>query len=192
MLSTGSDFDQCVTHALVDKLEDRLVELADFSKAMRCNFERPTCALHNLYPLSEALRRQLTEEQLATVVCMAPPTRETAANLEDMIKSEAMRSELGVTGTHCEDWESVRLEVTRAEYEEHCNSLFERGLSPVSRLLRRLDLSVDDIDEVVMVGGMTRTPRVRESLMAHLGVTHLNVEIDPDVVVAHGAATVAH
>lgn len=92
----------------------------------------------------------------------------------------------------CASWELFSLEVTRKEYEEKCKTLFDRGLAPVSRLLDRLDLTVGEIDEVVVVGGMTRTPRVREMLKTLLGISRLNVEIDPDVVVAYGAATMAH
>ncbi|CAM9842014.1 unnamed protein product, partial [Choristocarpus tenellus] len=92
----------------------------------------------------------------------------------------------------CELWELSEVEVTRGEYENRCQALFRRGVEPVDRLLKELDLEPDEIDEVVMVGGMTRTPRVRQMLKEHLGVKRLNIEIDPDVVVAYGAASVAH
>ncbi|CAM9551584.1 unnamed protein product [Hapterophycus canaliculatus] len=92
----------------------------------------------------------------------------------------------------CGLWKPFRLDLTRTEYEQNCASLFDRGVVPVDRMLDYLDLGVDEIDEVVMVGGMTRTPRVRNLLKSHLGVDRLNIEIDPDVVVAYGAATIAH
>ena len=47
-----------------------------------------------------------------------------------------------------------------------------------------------DIDEVVLVGGTSRIPRVRDMLKAHLNVNRLNTEIDPDVTVAVGAASI--
>lgn len=196
---------------MVDRLRNRLVEVDDAAEAVRCKLQ-PACAMHNLYPLSEAMRRQLTDSQSASVACMVLPlqqesdhdaldsqvwarddVRAPGAEVPSSISEalgDAQRSGRGAVS--CEEWESMNLELTRAEYETECKHLFERGLSPVSRLLDRLDLSVSEIDEVVMVGGMTRTPRVRELLQKHLGARHLNVEIDPDVVVAYGAASMAY
>lgn len=202
---TGSDFDQCVAHIMADELKERLVALEEATGAVSCELGAPTCALHNLYPLSEGMRRQLTDNQLATVVCMALPEGRALDTQQRGLRSPGAETKVrGVTeGTtsgveseggrsSCNQWEPFKLELTRADYEGQCKPLFDRGLTPVSRLLTYLDLTVDEIDEVVMVGGMTRTPRVRELLKSHLGVKRLNVEIDPDVVVAYGAATIAH
>lgn len=210
-LSPGSDFDQCVAHVLANKLEGRLVALEDASDAISCHFDSPTCALHNLYPLSEGMRRQLTESQMSNIRCMILSGDKSADTQQRNLRSEATETSFAEPtdgrlmgtktaahnpsqngGEDCGLWDSWTLELSRTEYEEQCTTLFSRGLAPVSRLLDRLDLTVGDVDEVVMVGGMTRTPRVRELLKEHLGVDRLNVEIDPDVVVAYGAATVAH
>lgn len=192
---SGSDFDQCVAHVLERKLGGRVVALEAAEEAVSCGFSAPACALHNLYQLSEGVRRLLTDGEDATTECMMVPGEyQQSRNLRSQ---EAMEIGAGhvsgeVGGINCGVWEPFSLELTRAEYELQCAALFDRGVAPVTRLLDRLDLTVDDIDEVVMVGGMTRTPRVRQLLQAHLGVDRLNVEIDPDVVVAYGAATIAH
>lgn len=204
----GSDFDQCVTHFLERKLEGSIVALEEAEAAVSCGFASPTCAVHNLYPLSEGLRRLLTDGETATMECMMLPEEARRRNLRSPdSKKEAPSGEspkAGSVGGHpahsfgsdhggrCELWKPFSLDLTRAEYERSCASLFDRGVAPVDRLLDYLDIRVDEIDEVVMVGGMTRTPRVRSLLMSHLGVDRLNVDIDPDVVVAYGAATIAH
>lgn len=176
--------------------------------AVSCGFAAPTCAVHNLYPLSEGLRRLLTNGETAMMECMMLPEEARRRNLRasDLEKGNPSGGSLkieeeGGGDTHssgrgeegrCGVWRPFSLNLTRAEYEHSCASLFDRGVAPVDRLLDYLDLRVDEIDEVVMVGGMTRTPRVRSLLMSHLHVDRLNVDIDPDVVVAYGAATIAH
>lgn len=197
---------------LVDKLGSRLVDVGEAAQAVRCDFGLPACALQNLYPLSEAMKRQLTDYESASVRCMEvlEDSRVDGNSQPKLRKTTAAETEEG-TGGHnaevggmrvdgsrergndaCQQWAPLSLELERTEYEQHCESLFERGLLPVSRLLDRLSLGVDEIDEVVMVGGMTRTPRVRALLQSHLGVNRLNVEIDPDVVVAYGTASMAY
>lgn len=196
-----------MTHVLERKLEGRIVTLEEAESAVSCGFATPTCAVHNLYPLSEGLRRLLTNGETAILECMMLPEEARRRNLgspdfkgtpsranskaANMGSHDAHSSEGGEEG-RCGLWRSFSLDLTRAEYERSCASLFDRGVAPVDRLLHYLDLRVDEIDEVVMVGGMTRTPRVRNLLMSHLRVDRLNVDIDPDVVVAYGAATIAH
>lgn len=211
-LQSGADFDQCVTHVLERKLEGSIVALEDAEGAISCGFTAPTCAVHNLYPLSEGLRRLLTDGHTAALECMTLPEEAgrrslRSSNTETVMPSRSgvdQKAEAGSQGSkyasssdgpereRCRLWKPFRLDLTRAEYEHSCASLFDRGVAPVDRLLVNLDLRIDEIDEVVMVGGMTRTPRVRNLLMSHLGVDRLNVDIDPDVVVAYGAATIAH
>lgn len=170
-----------MTQVLQRKLEGNIVTPGEAESAVSCGFAMPTCAIHNLYPLSEGLRRLLTDGETATTQCM-------------MLPEEARRRSLRASDSDkgCGMWEPFRLDLARPEYEDSCAYLFDRGVAPVDRLLDSLDLKVDEIDEVVMVGGMTRTPRVRNLLKSHLGVSRLNVDIDPDVVVAYGAATIAH
>ena len=77
--------------------------------------------------------------------------------------------------------------LTRAKMEQLCDNLFERTIGPVKNCLKDAGITADKIDELVLVGGMTRMPRVvqaAESLVnkpPHQGV-------NPDEVVAVGAA----
>src|SRR5438874_132863 len=80
----------------------------------------------------------------------------------------------------------ISLKLTRAKMEQLCDDLFERTVGPVKSCLKDAGISADKIDELVLVGGMTRMPRVvstAESLVnkpPHQGV-------NPDEVVAVGA-----
>jgi molecular chaperone DnaK (HSP70) len=53
-----------------------------------------------------------------------------------------------------------------------------------------LELKAKDIDEVVMVGGTTRMPKIRQMVQDELQISSLNTHIDPDLTVAVGAASV--
>ena len=64
------------------------------------------------------------------------------------------------------------------------------AIATVATTLEEGMLTRRDVDEVVLVGGSSRIPRVRAMLMEHLAVTKLNTEIDPDVTVAVGAASI--
>ncbi len=81
----------------------------------------------------------------------------------------------------------ISLKLTRAKMEQLCDALFERTVSPVKNCLKDAGLTADQIDELVLVGGMTRMPRVVQTAQAlvnkppHQGV-------NPDEVVAVGAA----
>jgi molecular chaperone DnaK len=81
----------------------------------------------------------------------------------------------------------ISMKLTRAKMEQLCDDLFERTITPVKNCLKDAGLTPDKIDELVLVGGMTRMPRVVETAHAlvnkppHQGV-------NPDEVVAVGAA----
>jgi molecular chaperone DnaK len=77
--------------------------------------------------------------------------------------------------------------LTRAKYEELVDSLVQRSFEPVAKALKDAKLSAKDIDEVVLVGGMTRMPKIQEEVEKFFGkAPHKGV--NPDEVVAVGAA----
>jgi molecular chaperone DnaK len=81
----------------------------------------------------------------------------------------------------------LSLKLTRAKMEQLCEALFERTIAPVKACLKDADLSATKIDELVLVGGMTRMPRVVET--AHTLVNKPPHQgVNPDEVVAVGAA----
>src|SRR5881296_810786 len=80
----------------------------------------------------------------------------------------------------------ISLKLTRAKMEQICDDLFERTVTPVKNCLKDAGLTSDQIDELVLVGGMTRMPRVVET--AHTLVNKPPHQgVNPDEVVAIGA-----
>ncbi|CAL6038398.1 Heat_shock protein 70 [Hexamita inflata] len=80
--------------------------------------------------------------------------------------------------------------LTRAKFEELNMDLFKKTMKPVELVLKDASLSVEDIDEVVLVGGSTRIPKIQELLKMHFGKPP-NKSIHPDEAVGAGAAVQA-
>ncbi|KAH9515506.1 hypothetical protein Btru_011190 [Bulinus truncatus] len=81
--------------------------------------------------------------------------------------------------------------ITRARFEELCGDLFRSTLQPVETALRDAKLDKSKIDEVVLVGGSTRIPKVQKLLSDFFSGKELNKSINPDEAVAYGAAVQA-
>lgn len=78
--------------------------------------------------------------------------------------------------------------LTRARFEELNNDLFKKTMGPVARVLEDSDLGKDEIDEIVLVGGSTRIPKVQSLISEYFGGKEPNKGINPDEAVAYGAA----
>merc|ERR1739844_330535 len=78
--------------------------------------------------------------------------------------------------------------ITRARFEELCADLFKGTLNPVEKALRDSKLDKSSIDEIVLVGGSTRIPKVQKLLQDFFNGKELNKSINPDEAVAYGAA----
>jgi L1 cell adhesion molecule like protein len=81
--------------------------------------------------------------------------------------------------------------ITRARFEELCSDLFAKTMVPVEQALRDAKLDKSKIDEVVLVGGSTRIPKIQKMLQDFMGGKTLNKSINPDEAVAYGAAVQA-
>jgi len=81
--------------------------------------------------------------------------------------------------------------LSRARFEMLCNSQFQNCLKPVERVLRDAKMSKDSVDEVVLVGGSTRIPKVQELISKYFNGKELCQGINPDEAVAYGAAVQA-
>jgi molecular chaperone HscA len=86
-----------------------------------------------------------------------------------------------------EDGSRWQGELDRKQFNELVDPLIQKTLAPCRRALRDAGLSREEVEDVVMVGGSTRVPRVRE-LVGEFFQTEPLVDIDPDRVVAIGAA----
>jgi molecular chaperone DnaK len=81
----------------------------------------------------------------------------------------------------------LNVQLTRAKMEQICDSLFERCIQPFKNCLKDSGVTTDKIDELVLVGGMTRMPKVVE-IAKQLGGKTPHQGVNPDEVVAIGAA----
>jgi molecular chaperone DnaK len=81
----------------------------------------------------------------------------------------------------------LTLKLTRAKLEQLVNPLIEKTIGPVKACLKDAKVKTTDIDEVVMVGGMTRMPKVYQ-VVKHFFGKEPNKSVNPDEVVAVGAA----
>ena len=86
----------------------------------------------------------------------------------------------------------LNLSITRAKFEALCDSIFRRTIVPLEQVLNDAKMSKADIHEVVMVGGSTRIPKIRELVSAFFNGKKLNDSVHPDEAVAYGAAVQAH
>lgn len=77
--------------------------------------------------------------------------------------------------------------LTRAKFEALCDDLFQRSIEPCRKALADAHLNASDIDEVLLVGGSTRIPKVQELVKNFFG-KEPNKSVNPDEVVAIGAA----
>lgn len=79
------------------------------------------------------------------------------------------------------------LKISRSKFEQLADELIQRTIEPCKKALQDAGLSTSDIDEVILVGGSTRIPKVQEVVQNFFG-KNLNKSVNPDEVVAIGAA----
>merc|ERR1712046_28955 len=86
------------------------------------------------------------------------------------------------------DGEDFSETLTRARFEELNNELFKKTLGPVGKVLADADLEKTEVDEVVLVGGSTRIPKVQQLLKDYFNGKEPSKGVNPDEAVAYGAA----
>ncbi|MBC8412700.1 MAG: molecular chaperone DnaK [Nitrospira sp.] len=79
------------------------------------------------------------------------------------------------------------MKLSRSKFEQLTNDLIQRTIEPCKKALADAGLSASDIDEIILVGGQTRTPKVQEVVKAFFG-KEPSKGVNPDEVVASGAA----
>ena len=119
-------------------------------------------------PLSPSLERQLMQQ-----ACFAK---------EQLTAKEQV--EITISLDDNSDWQTS---LTKTKLNELIGSLVNKTLRACRRTLKDADITIDEVIEVVMVGGSTRVPLVRSEVEKHFNKTPLT-SIDPDKVVAIGAA----
>lgn len=132
--------------------------------------------------LATWLAEQLGLDVDALDIGMARYLTESArAVKEDLTDADSVTAEFEYAGF------KGRVVVSRVQFDTLVEALVARTLRACKRTLKDSGVSVEDVQNVVMVGGSTRVPLVREKVSAFFG-RELHIDIDPDRVVAIGAA----
>ncbi len=152
------------THLGGDNFDHRLIDyLADeFKKAENIDLRKDAMALQRLREAAEKAKIELSQ-MLATDV-----------NLPF------------ITATQ-DGPKHFTLNITRAKFESLCEDLFAKSLAPVEKALKDAKMSPSQIDEVILVGGSTRIPKIQELVKGFFG-KEPSKGVNPDEVVAVGAA----
>ncbi len=123
---------------------------------------------------------------------MAKQRLKEAAEKAKIELSQAMETEINLPFITMDATGPKHLQVklTRAKMEAICEPLFSRVLEPCKKALKDAGKQPKDIDEVILVGGSTRVPKIQEMVKAFFG-KEPNRSVNPDEVVALGAAVQA-
>lgn len=152
------------THLGGDNFDQRLVDfLADeFKKSDGVDLRSDPMALQRLKEASEKAKIELSQ------------SLQTDVNLPF------------ITAT-ADGPKHLNLMITRAKFEQLCEDLFKRTLAPLQQALKDSGMGPHQIDEVILVGGSTRIPKVQQMVREFFG-KEPNRGVNPDEVVAIGAA----
>ena len=152
------------THLGGDNFDQRLIDyLADeFLKTEGVDLRKDPMALQRLREAAEKAKIELSQ------------MLQTDVNLPFITATQDGPKHLNIT-------------ITRAKFESLCADLFERTLGPVEKALKDAKLTPNQIDEVILVGGSTRIPKIQELVRNVVG-KEPSKNVNPDEVVAVGAA----
>ena len=152
------------THLGGDDLDQRVVEwiVAEFKKSDGLDLSRDRMALQRLKEAAEKAKIELS-----TVI-------ETDINLPFITADQ--------TGP-----KHLQMKLTRAKFEQLVDDLLQRSMAPVKQALADAGVNPSDIDEVVLVGGSTRVPKIQQLVKEYFG-KEPHKGVNPDEVVAVGAA----
>lgn len=79
--------------------------------------------------------------------------------------------------------EDFSTSISRAKFEELNSDLFKKTLTPVTQVLKDSGMAKKDVDQVILVGGSTRIPKIQNLLSEYFGGKKLNKSINPDEAV---------
>ena len=152
------------THLGGDDLDQRLMDhlAGEFKKDTGIDLKKDNMALQRLREAAEKAKIELSASQQTTV------------NLPYITATDEGPQHLNVN-------------VTRATFEKLISDLVERTIEPMKKAMSDAELEKGDIDEVILVGGSTRVPKVQETVEEFFD-KQANKSVNPDEVVAIGAA----
>jgi len=152
------------THLGGDNIDQRIIDwiISEFKKEQGIDLSRDQMALQRLKEAAEKGKMELS-----TLL-------ETEINLP-FITADA-------TGP-----KHLMMKLTRSRFEQMCEDIFQRSVGPCKQAMSDAGVTPDKIDEVVLVGGSTRIPRI-QAIVKELFNKEPNKSVNPDEVVAVGAA----
>jgi molecular chaperone DnaK len=155
------------THLGGDNLDQRVIDwiVAEFKKDQGIDLSKDKMALQRLKEAAEKAKQELST------------TLETEINLPFVTADASGPKHLA-------------LKLTRARFEQMVDDLLQRTMGPVRQCLKDAGLSPNQIEEVVLVGGSTRIPKVQQLVKDFFG-KEPHKGVNPDEVVAIGAAVQA-
>ena len=83
--------------------------------------------------------------------------------------------------------EALSVPITRVKFEDLCKNYFDQLLEPIDKVLKDSKIEVNQIQEVILVGGSSKIPKIKTILSKKFPKTRINDKINPDEVVAYGA-----
>ena len=83
--------------------------------------------------------------------------------------------------------DEFKLEITRKKYEELCMDLWKKCIDKMKQTIKFTKIDKKDIDEIILVGGSTRTPKIKEMVKNYFNGKEPLQNINPDEIVAYGA-----
>jgi len=152
------------THLGGDDFDNEIIQwlAAEFQNEERIDLKKDPMALQRLKEAAEKAKIELSSSQ------------ETEINLPYITAVDGVPKHL------------VR-KLTRAKFEQLCDKLVERTLEPCRQAMKDAGLTASQIDDVILVGGSTRIPKIQEVVEKFFG-RKPNKGVNPDEVVAVGAA----
>ncbi len=152
------------THLGGDDFDQKLIDwlVAEFKKDQGIDLSKDPMALQRLKEAAEKAKMELSS------------TTQTDINLP-FITADASGPK------------HLNLPLTRAKFEQLCDDLIQRTMPPMEMALKDAGLKPSEIDEIILVGGSTRIPKIQEIVKAFFG-KEPNRSVNPDEVVAIGAA----
>ena len=147
-----------------DDFDQKLIEkiLQDFKKKHGVDLDKDPQALQRVREAAEKAKIELSSSV------------ETEINLPFIAQKDGQPLHLN-------------FKLTRAEFEKLVDDLIQRSIGPVEKCLKDANINKSDVDEILMVGGMTRMPKIQQLVKDFFGKEPNNT-VNPDEVVAIGAA----
>ncbi len=144
-----------------EDLDNKMTEYvaSEFERKTKCNIRKNPRAMRRVKTACERAKRTLSSSTSTTV------------EIDSLM-----------------DGHDCSVVMTRAKFEEMGSELFKRAMGPVTQVLTDAKVAKDAVDEIVLVGGSTRIPKIQELLSGYFNGKKLSKEINPDEAVAYGAA----